>query len=115
MSSLLVPVTKVVIGHDIDNVQVLSNHVQLVGIVDNSMVARDGSHQLETIGLEGLLDLLEELGVGSLVRLLTIRAARLPTHWVLPIDGETVELVLLQEGDGLLDEVGPLVDVVDQL
>jgi len=73
VSGLLVPVAVVVVGHDVDVVQVLVQHGYVVAFVDDLLGRGDGGREEEALGLEGRAQLLHQgreavlVGFGSLL------------------------------------------------
>ena len=51
VAGLLVPVAKVVVGHHVDNVQALAQGRELVGLLQDGLVAGDGGGQNEALAL----------------------------------------------------------------
>ncbi len=114
MASLLVPVAKVVIGHDSNPVKVLGDLGNVVASIDDLLAGRDGGRKQKVVGLEGLLELSNPSSEALLVTLAARLALSLPAGRVFPVKVKTVKVVLEDEVHNMLDELGPGGGVVDQ-
>ena len=101
MARILVPRAMVIIGHQIDKVQVLGDLFGLVAGNDLGLPYGDGGCEQETwpIGQDGIVleldaKVLDQLGKAGLVSF----------FWKLPVQIEAVELVLSEASDCVPDE-----------
>ena len=131
VAGLLVPLAVVVVGHHVDPVQVLGDGGHVVPNVHDGLAGAHGGGQQQPARLEGVGELLDPGSEGGLVLvslLLTLSLTTpgiskgqqpggmsyLPAAGILPVKVQPIEVVLLDELDGVLDEPGPGRRVVDQ-
>ena len=60
MSSLLVPVTVIVIGHNVDVVKVLVEHRHIVAFINDLLAGRNSGTQQKTFRLEGCTEFFDQ-------------------------------------------------------
>merc|ERR1719384_1845080 len=114
VSGLLVPLPMVIIGHHVDPVEVGGNLGHVVTSVHDRLARTHSSGQKQTLRLEGSREFLDPGGEGGLVLVPLLLALSLPAAGVLPVQVQTVEVVLLDEADDVLDEPGAGSRVVHQ-
>ena len=89
-----------VVGHEVDEVQVLGHIGDIVGQTSGFLSGTDSGTEDQTVFVEFLPQFLQQSNV---VGDIGLHAA--PLVRVLPVDVETVEAMLLHEGDDVLDEL----------
>ena len=67
VTGLLIPVSVVIVGHDRDPVQVVSNARYVVADIDDLLARGDRSGEEKAVGPEGLLEFVHPGSEGSLV------------------------------------------------
>ena len=60
MASLLVPVTVIVIGHNVDVVKVLVEHRHIVAFINDLLAGRNSGTQQKTFRLEGCTEFFDQ-------------------------------------------------------
>ena len=114
MSSLLIPVPVVVVGHDGDPVQVPGDAGDVISYVNDLLARGDCGGEEQPAGLKGGAELGHEGGEGRLVLVPLLLAICLPASGVLPVQIEPVKVVLLNELDSMLYKPPPGLRTIHQ-
>merc|ERR1719433_2125233 len=100
-------------GH-VDPVEVRRDGGNVVADVHDGLTGADGSREQQAARLEGVGQLPDPGGECGLVFVSLLLTLSLPAAGVLPVKVQAVEVVLLDELDGVLNELCPGRRVVDQ-
>ena len=114
VSSLLVPLSVVIICHHRDVVHGSTNLGHLISSINDLLRGRNSSSQEKVLGLQSSTELLNPLGEGNILSLLALITVDLPALRVLPIQIQTIKVVLLKEANSMLNEGSPGRGAVNQ-
>ena len=107
VSGLFLPTSVEIVGHQVEDIQTPGNPGDIVSGINDGLAGRDGSTELESVGLEGSLEFSTPVSKGFLLALLSSLAVSLPALRVLPIQVKTVKSVFQKEGNNVVDESFP--------
>lgn len=107
VSGDLFPGAVEVVGHQVEDVQRSGNPRDVVSGINDGLAGGDSSAELESVGLEGGLELSTPVSESFFLTRFTSLAVSLPALRVLPIQIQTIKLVLQKEGHDMVDESFP--------